>query len=446
MPNGNPFYVQPASLQGLGQLGSAYFEKQNKLKQQEEIKGVLGRGNINEMSSYIAANPEFAANLESAYGFKNEATKKNATETAFSILSGNNSDEAIMNRAQLIRDQGGDPSGTLSMLDMAPEQREQVAKMTLAQFGSPAQFSGLELFGKREASKFQERQQEFKEEMGRADLELRRQEARRAGGGSPTKVGAQEILEDGTTIQSTPEGMVVYNPQGKLVKGQAAADAIKIGRAEKVSNLRKAAGEKKLATLEAQNELEGEVAAGVISQKEAANASVKAFDKIEGINEKIALYDEGIALIDAGAGSGRIEKMFPSFKTASIKLDNLANRLGLDVVGNTTFGALSAGELAMAMSTALPTGLDGPELREWMVEKKEVQEKLADYLESSAIYLGTPGNTKVGWLKKKKLERSQGRQDVQTEQAPQPAIDFLSANPQAAEQFKAKYGYIPEGL
>lgn len=30
--------------------------------------------------------------------------------------------------------------------------------------------------------------------------------------------------------------------------------------------------------------------------------------------------------------------------------------------------------------------------------------------------------------------------------APQTAIDFLTTNPQAAEQFKAKYGYLPEGF
>jgi hypothetical protein len=225
---------------------------------------------------------------------------------------------------------------------------------------------------------------------------------------SSEKVGAQEILEDGTVIQSTQTGTKVYSPTGDLLKGQAAADAVKSARAEKVSNLRKAAGQKKMATLEAQNELQGEVEAGLISKKEAAKASIAAFDKIENINDKISLYDEGIQLIDSGAGSGQIEKLLPSFKSASIKLDNLANRLGLDVVGNTTFGALSAGELAMAMSTALPTGLDGPQLREWLVEKKESQEKLADYLESAAIYLGTPGNTKVGWIKKKKMEREKG--------------------------------------
>ena len=116
------------------------------------------------------------------------------------------------------------------------------------------------------------------------------------------------------------------------------------------------------------------------------------------------------------------------------------------MVGNTTFGALSAGELSMAMSTALPTGLDGPELKEWLIEKKESQEKLADYLESAAIYLGTPGNTHAGWIKKKKLERRQKKQAEQEAKAPQGAIDYLKANPQAADQFKAKFGYLPEGF
>jgi len=420
MPN-NPFFVQPASLQGLGQIAQAYgqseLRQEQTAKQQElqkQAQGVFLRGDIQEMSQFMVANPKMAQGIESAFEFSGEQTRKNAADTAFRILKGENADEALRDRAAFTSQQGGDPSGTLSLIGKSPEEQQRIAKITLAQTGTPEQINAISKLGI---------------------------------AGAPAKVGAQEILEDGTIIQSTSAGPVVFGPTGERLKGQPAADAIKVARAEKVSNLRKAAGEKRTATLEADRDLKGEVDAGVISQVEAAKASIKAFDKIESINEKIALYDEGIALIDAGAGSGRIEKMFPSFKTASIKLDNLANRLGLDVVSNTTFGALSAGELAMAMSTALPTALDGPELREWMVEKKGVQEKLADYLESAAIYLGTPGNTKVGWIKKKKLDRARGRQADQTgqDQAPQSAIDFLSANPQAAEQFKDKYGYIPEG-
>lgn len=266
-------------------------------------------------------------------------------------------------------------------------------------------------------------------------------------GGGAVKVGSQEILEDGTVIQSTASGPVVYNPEGVKVTGAAAAEAVQVARATKVSNLRAAAGEKKRATLEAEGDLKGEVEAGIISQKEAATASIEAYDKIQAINQTISSYDEAIQLIDQGADTGVIESKFPSMKAASLKLDNLQNRLGLDVVSNTTFGALSAGELALAMSTALPQGLDGPDLKDWLIEKKDAQEKMADYLESAAIYLGTPGNTKVGWLKKKKLEQRGGAPETGSNlEAPQKAIDYLIANPDFAGQFKAKFGYLPEGL
>ncbi len=46
------------------------------------------------------------------------------------------------------------------------------------------------------------------------------------------------------------------------------------------------------------------------------------------------------------------------------------------------------------------------ELAAWFEEKKASQEKLADYVESAAIYLGTPGNTVAGWIKKKRDEEN----------------------------------------
>lgn len=222
-----------------------------------------------------------------------------------------------------------------------------------------------------------------------------------------TKIGAQEILEDGTIIQSTARGPVVYNPEGKKVRGKAAAEAVKMARAEKVSNLRIAAGEKKRAALESELDLKGQVESGVITAKEAAKISVKAFERLENINTNIANIDEGIMLLDeeSPAATGFVEKMMPSIRKNSVKLDNLQGRLGLDVLHSTTFGALSAAELKFALSTALPTGLKGPELRKWLVAKKESQEKLADYIEASAIYLGTPGNTVAGWVKKQRDKR-----------------------------------------
>ncbi|MCP4140743.1 MAG: hypothetical protein GY755_10715 [Chloroflexi bacterium] len=224
---------------------------------------------------------------------------------------------------------------------------------------------------------------------------------------SDLKVGSQEILEDGTIIQSTSKGPVVYNPQGERVAGQAAADAVAVARAQKVSNARKAAGEKKRAVLESELDLKAKVEAGVIGAKDAAKISTKAFDRLEGINQNIANLDEGIRLLkEEGANTGVVDKYLPSFKKATIRLNNLQGQLGLDVLRNTTFGALSASELAFALDTAVPKGLQPLELAAWFEEKKASQEKLADYVESAAIYLGTPGNTVAGWIKKKRDEEN----------------------------------------
>ena len=47
------------------------------------------------------------------------------------------------------------------------------------------------------------------------------------------------------------------------------------------------------------------------------------------------------------------------------------------------------------------------QLREWLVEKKGAQEKLASYLEDVAIYLGVPGRTVSGWLEAQRDIRDQ---------------------------------------
>jgi hypothetical protein len=77
------------------------------------------------------------------------------------------------------------------------------------------------------------------------------------------------------------------------------------------------------------------------------------------------------------------------------------NRLGLDVISSVTFGALSEGEMSLAMETAVPRNLDEGALREWLLDKKAAQEKAAEALYQAAVYLGKPGNTLAKWLAEK---------------------------------------------
>lgn len=126
----------------------------------------------------------------------------------------------------------------------------------------------------------------------------------------------------------------------------------------------------------------------------AAEGQVKDyFNQLSNIESNIGNYNEAIGLIDEGASTGVIQRRLPSVRAASQKLDNVQKRLGLDVIGNTTFGALSESELAFAIDSALPTGLEGPELRDWLVQKRDAQQKLADYINNAIQFLSVPGNT-----------------------------------------------------
>jgi len=393
------FYIKPAQISALpgfeGLIGDVRsrreFERQKaeKAKQQDVLKkaaSLFQTGTPDEISAFAIENPFILETLDKAVGFKSDVTKQNAIDTARDILiNKKDPSQALIERAETVIQEGGDASGSINLAEQAqqdPSSAIREAEITLALY-DPDSYEAY-----KQATT-----------TGEVDTEL--------------KIGAQEILEDGSIIQSTPQGPVVYNPEGKKVIGKEAADTIKAARAEKVSNARKMSGEKKRASLEAEEDLKAKVESGVISAKEAAKISVNAFDRLEKINTGIRNIDEAIRLIDEGAQTGVIKSMLPSIRQASIKLDNLQGRLGLDVIGNTTFGALSGPELKFALDTALPQKLKGEELKGWLQEKKAAQEKLSDYIEAAAIFLGTPGNTVKDWVEQQRDKRTAAKQELE---------------------------------
>lgn len=58
------------------------------------------------------------------------------------------------------------------------------------------------------------------------------------------------------------------------------------------------------------------------------------------------------------------------------EFESLAGRLGLDVVAGTTFGALSEGELALAMATAMPEFRNKTDALAWVRRKRKAESKL----------------------------------------------------------------------
>ena len=92
----------------------------------------------------------------------------------------------------------------------------------------------------------------------------------------------------------------------------------------------------------------------------------------------------------------------PSFRKSTIKLESAAKRLGLNVVTATTFGALSEGELKLAMDVAVPRDLQPQDLKDWLVVRRDARIKLSRELENMAIALGTEGITGAEYLKRQR--------------------------------------------
>ena len=127
--------------------------------------------------------------------------------------------------------------------------------------------------------------------------------------------------------------------------------------------------------------------------KIAAKKSGEASTAIVQLQDNIKNYKEGILAIDEGAKSGFFMQYLPNWSEASKKLDNVVKRLGLDVIGSTTFGALSAGELAMAMSTAAPISMAPQYLKKWFEERIKAKENVLKIQQDMVRFFGAGDKT-----------------------------------------------------
>lgn len=155
----------------------------------------------------------------------------------------------------------------------------------------------------------------------------------------------------------------------------------RVGEAEAVIAARKETGKR-----------QAEISAKVVD---------KSFERIGKVNRNISNIDKAISALDRGARTGAVQRFLPSITAASRELEQIRNELGLDVIGDVTFGALSEGELKLALDTALPTGLDESQLKDFLQRKRAAQVQLRTSLEDAAKFLSVPENTVAGFIESK---------------------------------------------
>lgn len=135
------------------------------------------------------------------------------------------------------------------------------------------------------------------------------------------------------------------------------------------------------------------------------------------ITNQITTLDEGISIAEQAIAEGKslgrgwFEGKLPKFSETANQFQNVAGRLGLDVISSVTFGALSEAELNMAMATALPQFANDADTLAWLKRRKEALGKLRNYYDEAAAFLAE-GNSIADWKKIQKEKYGGGTSEL----------------------------------
>ena len=241
-------------------------------------------------------------------------------------------------------------------------------------------------------------------------------------GAGAAKTQKSEILDDGTTIIVDSAGNVtVKDPQNNVLTGEAASAAIRKAKdygaeiAQKINWSReqgKYTGQKGIKA-----EVESEVAGKTGQVKEAIKKGTEYAALADKITNQITTLDEGISIAEQAIAEGKslgrgwFEGKLPKFSETANQFQNVAGRLGLDVISSVAFGALSEAELEMAMATALPQFANDDDTLAWLKRRKESLGKLRNYYDEAAAFL-SEGNSIADWKKIQKEKYGGGTSEL----------------------------------
>lgn len=228
-----------------------------------------------------------------------------------------------------------------------------------------------------------------------------------------------ETYSDGSVFNQTATGQqILITPEGTFTDPQEIA-------------VRRNAIEQQEARTEAQRAVD---AAQLLAEQEMVNSQVaEAISKQDAVGQRLRTYDAILAnLNDENANPSALQSLFPSFlrSNATNEFYSLTNALGLNVIAETTFGALSESELRFALQTAVPV-LDSKEAyQDYFRRKKETEQKfLNELINYQNFLIGEGRPTSLGAFSNatQRLEAFQERADrSQMREIPAEYLDVAS--------------------
>lgn len=185
---------------------------------------------------------------------------------------------------------------------------------------------------------------------------------------------------NGFTIQAFQSGETKY-----LLNGQEITDTNEIRRLQEegIEAEIEIARRKKLA--------EGNAA----NQANLVGETLKSIDSTTSTLRNYARAKQALreAIRNGDNVTGLVEQFFPNVSVVAAELENARNALGLDVIGSVTFGALSKGELDLALTQGLPLGLEENQLLEFIERRELALTKMRTSLIEAARFLAKDKNT-----------------------------------------------------
>lgn len=325
-------------------------------------------------------DPELANNLFDSMGAKTTMQREDAARRAFEIQSAPPEQREAIIRRQVaeLRSQGRDPSHTETLLEMTPE--EQNAALTFTQGAALSA-------GQRQTA------------------------ANAAGRDERLPAGVQEF--DALIERAQSDDPLISKAAQVELGTQARASS---SLQERIAN------DPALAALVASSQADIKEATKFAEMTGASRSKFidEGYQSIQSIDSSIRNLGEAITAIDEGASTGAIESRFaPTIRASTVALENVQKKLALDVINSATFGPLSEKELALALETALPTGLEPPELRQWIVDKQEAQRKLRNYYVDQINHLDTGGTVASFVRQQKRAEDAQPKPGTVVDSADQ---------------------------
>lgn len=254
-------------------------------------------------------------------------------------------------------------------------------------------------------------------------------------------VQSSEMLRDQSgTVMTMRDGSVrVVTVGGDTLTGDEALQFVKNANAAYTQQQHDIYGARRSGTLGADIDLGGQAAQETEEGRQRVKWANDALQDASVVQSSIVNISDAIRAIDGGAQAGIVYNMLPNITVASASLKNAMDRMGLDVIGSVTFGALSAPELKLAMETAVPRNLNPEDLRVWLNDKLVAQQKAqAGLIEAAAHFAG--GGSQADYITKyKSTSAPPGAGNVASPLTP-PLPDFKSMTDEELDAFIQRGG------